>query len=777
MATKGAFDVENASPEQQQTRLQKVGRALSAFVTRGDEIRPYRSCKDTFHDLVPMKFIYLVIFCVVSSVLIEVFVSPEFEVVAKGSPCTIVGGADIATCEVKNGSSFIGECASGLTPALKGTKPCPLTVGEYRAPAKKWQAYLVMNAIILAVAAIVLGAPMAEALLVVDAIFVFTKVVTEKEALAGFGQPGVVACALLFILATAVERSGLLEPVVDMLMGDGHNPGMSRIRIIIPAMFMSGFINNTPLTAMLQPFVVGWANRRGLDPMDFAMPVCFAIIVGGSCSTIGSSPNFVVAGIVNRKMDMNMFYPAPLAFFNFVAYVVYVWVLGPFLVKASDRPVSKEKGEVAGDELYTLKWVVKDDAELVGSTWRNRGLHRLPSARLQKVMRPRSARRPRENDGFGADASDDLTTREMRGADEVITVSDARDVARLRHVRGLMLEGDAGEAVRRLGSRRRERCLFECLLQPGVDASTMSPKGEAVAPDDFRGALLTFFGAALIGFRGEAPEGMGPPASKSSGDGVGRILLIEADVHGFEAKTEGVFSMCRPVPKSTPPRIGRRADPLRAYLSVAIALLVVSTSVAISIPQIGLGEVWLKSAPLATMCVMAAAFIIIFDVLTFKEAMLAINVKAFLGIAASVGLGTAMEKTGVARTIAGSLVALSTSAGFGTIGVCAGMLIAGGLVTQVVSGTAVAVLMMPIAESICETQGIDSRIMGVIVIFAANWAFATPFGTPSNLMTMTPMGPGEPAYTFADYVRFGGPLQLVLIVVTIIGLGVLHPDI
>lgn len=105
---------------------------------------------------------------------------------------------------------------------------------------------------------------------------------------------------------------------------------------------------------------------------------------------------------------------------------------------------------------------------------------------------------------------------------------------------------------------------------------------------------------------------------------------------------------------------------------MAIALAVVSTSVAISIPQLKLGSIWLKSAPLATMCVMAAALIIIFDVLTFREAMAAINVKAFLGIAASVGLGTAMEKTGVARTVAASLVSLAEMAGLGTIGVCFG---------------------------------------------------------------------------------------------------------
>lgn len=96
---------------------------------------------------------------------------------------------------------------------------------------------------------------------------------------------------------------------------------------------------------------------------------------------------------------------------------------------------------------------------------------------MDKVIRPRSARRPLENDGFGADAPDDATARELRGADEVVTISDAKDVARLRHVRGLMLEGDAGEAVRRLGSHRRERCLFECLLAPGAQWALCRERG------------------------------------------------------------------------------------------------------------------------------------------------------------------------------------------------------------------------------------------------------------------------------------------------------------
>jgi len=50
-------------------------------------------------------------------------------------------------------------------------------------------------------------------------------------------------------------------------------------------------------------------------------------------------------------------------------------------------------------------------------------------------------------------------------------------------------------------------------------------------------------------------------------------------------------------------------------------------------------------------------------------------------------------------------------------------------------------------------------------MFAASSAFMTPIGYQTNLMVYGPGG-----YRFTDYVRVGAPLQLLLTVVTTLGI-------
>eukprot|EP00429_Kryptoperidinium_foliaceum_P070025 CAMPEP_0176069360 /NCGR_PEP_ID=MMETSP0120_2-20121206/34629_1 /TAXON_ID=160619 /ORGANISM="Kryptoperidinium foliaceum, Strain CCMP 1326" /LENGTH=844 /DNA_ID=CAMNT_0017402991 /DNA_START=1 /DNA_END=2530 /DNA_ORIENTATION=- len=737
-----------------------VGRAMSMMFSRGDEVRPYQSCADHVKEFIPMPILCLIVGCIIGTTFLAVVVQPEFELVANGTPCVAAGPLG-ANCSLKSGASASGDCIFGLTMPIQNLTKCPTEVTDFRTAAPKWKAYFVMNAIILAIGAIAMGSPVAPTILVTNVAFVYTKIMTEKEAFAGFGSPSIVALAILFVLSSAIERSGMLEPLIDRLMGDGNSPHMSRVRLIIAVCFMSGFVSNTPLCAMLMPFVINWAERRGLEPCDFLLPLAMATNIGGTFTQIGSPPNLVVFDRVHTAgLPMGMFYQSPLSVLCFAVFGLYNYFLGPYMLKSSVRPQSLGQAAKSEDQLYTIRWVVMDDSELVGSTWRERGLARLSSTTLKRIFRhgDQVARGPGETE---ADKASDI---EFHPGDEIIAVSDARDIARLRHVRGLLISGDAGEALRRLGADRRKRCLFECVFRPGMSAAKLAPGVENM---DLRSALLSSLKAGLISFRGSIEEGAKEPPK-------GRIALVEADEDGFEAKVDKAFSLVRKIPGTTPPRTGRHADPVRAWLATAIVFIVIGMCILVSVPSLGLGEVWLSTAPLASMSIIAAALIVAIDILTLKEALNSINVQAYIGIAASLGLGKALENTGVARMIAASLVSAAKSAGCGLIGISAAMFVGGCMLSNVVTNTAVAVLVMPIAETISAEEGIDVRVLGALVILASNFALATPFACASNLMVMAPRGPTKPSYSFGDYVRYGVPLQICLVITAIIGVSVLY---
>ena len=130
-------------------------------------------------------------------------------------------------------------------------------------------------------------------------------VISPQEAFGGFSNPAPIAVAALYVLARAVERTGALQPIVGATLGDGEGRLRSLLRLVLPAASASAFLNNTPIVAMLAPQVSDWATRRGHSPSRYLMPLSFAAILGGVVTTIGTSTNLVVSGLLSafRKIS------------------------------------------------------------------------------------------------------------------------------------------------------------------------------------------------------------------------------------------------------------------------------------------------------------------------------------------------------------------------------------------------------------------------------------------------------------------------------------------
>ena len=77
---------------------------------------------------------------------------------------------------------------------------------------------------------------------------------------------------------------------------------------------------------------------------------------------------------------------------------------------------------------------------------------------------------------------------------------------------------------------------------------------------------------------------------------------------------------------------------------------------------------------------------------------------------------------------------------------------------MVLSNTATAVLVAPIAVKLAIALQIAPEPLLMGVAFAASAAFATPIASPVNILVMTP---GK--YRFVDYTRVGLPLQALVL--------------
>ena len=142
--------------------------------------------------------------------------------------------------------------------------------------------------------------------------------------------------------------------------------------------------------------------------------------------------------------------------------------------------------------------------------------------------------------------------------------------------------------------------------------------------------------------------------------------------------------------------------------------------------------------------------------MSFAEAKRSIDLDVIVMIAAALGIGTAVETSGLAQDIAGGL---TDSLGFlGVAGVVLGILVTTSLLTEIVTNNAAAAVVVPIAIRAAEAVDLDLRIMAVGVAVVASSSFLTPIGYQTNAMVY---GPGN--YRFGDFVRVGGIINVVVL--------------
>eukprot|EP00961_Rhodomonas_salina_P303303 3941185-Rhodomonas_salina.8 len=125
-------------------------------------------------------------------------------------------------------------------------------------------------------------------------------VIDTKAALSGFSNTGLLAVGVLFVVVQAVERSQLLVIMARYAFGMNTGVRLGLARLCIFVFFISGFLNNTPVVALLTPITRDWARTRGFFPSTFLIPLSFSAIFGGLLTIIGTSTNLVVTGLAEN---------------------------------------------------------------------------------------------------------------------------------------------------------------------------------------------------------------------------------------------------------------------------------------------------------------------------------------------------------------------------------------------------------------------------------------------------------------------------------------------
>ncbi len=546
-------------------------------------------------------------------------------------------------------------------------------------------------------------------------------IIDAEEAFAGFSNEAPFIIAALLVVARAVDVAGIMQPVVDALFSRVSSTRVLLARLLFPLTGISAFLNNTTLVAMTVPAVIEMASRRRLAVSRFLMPVSFAAVLGGVITTVGTSTNLTVSGLL-REAEME-----PLALFELtpvglpiaVIGCLLLVLIGPWLLP--DRGSARDDVEGTGRD-FTVTMRVTAGGPLDGRDVERAGLRHLQGVFLVEIARGSRTIAPV--------APDEV----LEGGDELTFVGRVDQVVDLQRIRGL--ESSENRQIDALATGGL--AFYEVVVGGGeLAGATLKESGFRARYD---AAVLAIHRA---GYRIDAKLG---DVRMRLGD----TLLVLGDARFRQRwRNRPDFLVIAPL-RGTPP-----ATPRKAWIVVAIGIgfLVATAS--------GL-------LPILQASILAALLVLVSGALTPRQARDAIDLSLIVLIAAAFGLGAAVEATGLAA--AGAELVTTFMEPIGPIGALAAVILATVVITELLSNNAAAVLLFPVAVATAATLGADPRPFVIAVTLSASLSFLSPIGYQTNMLVYALGG-----YRFTDFARLGAPLTLLCIVLQLVLIPLVFP--
>lgn len=180
-------------------------------------------------------------------------------------------------------------------------------------------------------------------------------IISSKEAFSGLSDSTVVLFAGMFVVGGALFYTGLAQKIGETVVskaGTSENGLMFAIMAVTAT--MSAFLSNTGTAAALLPVVVGICAVAKIPASRQLMPLAFAAGVGGIITMVGTPPNIIVNGALNKAGI------TPFGFFEFawigipltIATILFMMTIGKrFLPNHIIEDVGEVEQEVSADEV------------------------------------------------------------------------------------------------------------------------------------------------------------------------------------------------------------------------------------------------------------------------------------------------------------------------------------------------------------------------------------------------------------------------------------------
>lgn len=531
------------------------------------------------------------------------------------------------------------------------------------------------------------------------------------DVISGFSSPATITVMAMFIISGAITQTGMINWLAGQLL---RTAGRTETRHLFSIMAIVGpvsaFLNNTATVAILMPVVMGLARSQQRPPSRYLMPLSYGAQLGGVMTLIGTSTNVLAASLV-AAAGLPTF-----GMFDFAAIGVLIFATGALYLLTIGRWLLPERAEAqALADAYQLRDYLAELTVAPGSPLANR---RLNGAQLDGVQALEVSDILRDGERLGPARMNAV----LQPGDVLLIQANAQQLAQVRAFDGL-----AGPPQ---PTRRRDDA-------PGLLEVVIAPNswliGGTLESTDFRGR----FDCSVMAMRKH-----GAVIDRRLNDvtlDMGDALLLYGSAPALA-------------------RIRREVDfivteqaPVESYRTekIPVALAIV------------LGVVGLAAAgiPILVTALVGSVLLVLTGCLKMNELHESIRWDVIFLLAGVLPLGLALEQTGGAQLLADWTLGIAGQASYLVLlYLFYGMAM---VLTELISNNATVAVMVPVALAGASTLGLPPHGLVLAVMFAASTSFMTPVGYQTNTMIYGPGG-----YRFLDFLRVGGPLNLLLWAVT-----------
>ena len=555
-------------------------------------------------------------------------------------------------------------------------------------------------------------------LIAIGVLFV-TGVLDAKETCSGFSAGTVVVTGVLAVVMAGLRYTGVLQWMLKHVFGLPGRFQSALLRMMVPVSVMSAFMSNTMLTVLFGNVLKRWARKLSIAPSKLFLPMVYAVQMGGVCTLIGTSTNIVVADMYESATGrtMNMFSILVPGALCLVVGVVFIIIMRRWL---PDRKAPEEAFEAAND--YTVELRVPSDNPNICKTLGEAGLFHVKGGNLIAIHH------------FDHDPSFLSEDEFLMGGDRLLYTGQIDEILELKDTHNLVVSDHPIRSMKEINNNYELRVAYVNFYSKLIGETI----GDSTIERDNNVILVA------VARRGKRIDAAPREVVLQAGD----TLLFECPL-----KTNTYASNLSSMLQFTEFQEVVKIGPNTIVSSLIMTAMMVLTA--------------LNVVSLLQGTVLAALAMLVFRCCTINQAMDSISWRALMSLAGSIVLGMAIAKTGIAQKIAIGVISL---VGTHPIMIMLGVCLAALLITQFVENVAVTAMFFPIMYQAAVQIGYEPAPFLLALMIAANASYSTPIAASPNMLVYGPGG-----YRFADYMRIGIPLTIIVTITGVAAVILAYP--